>query len=259
MISLTFLASSAVIIVTPGPDAALVAHFVATYHRRREALAAAAGMITAGVGHATLAVTGIVLVLASRPALFTALRIVGAVVLFGWGLQSLRPLIHTPQRGTAAHATHTTSTTLSTTATTATTATKKPTPTPTPTPTSTPERTPPPTLMGEPQDPLDRHWAAWSYLRGLLSTLTNPKVGLFFLTFFPQFAIDHGGTGHTTATGGLALLGAVYLCMCTVWLVTWTELLYRLGQALSGGRFWWFLRLGMALVLLGFGVRLLAS
>jgi threonine/homoserine/homoserine lactone efflux protein len=84
MISGVFLLSSLVVIMTPGPDAALITRTVLRYGRG-PALAAAAGMITAGAGHAGLSVFGVVLVLRTEPGLFTAVRWFGAATLLLWG------------------------------------------------------------------------------------------------------------------------------------------------------------------------------
>ncbi|UQA97267.1 LysE family translocator [Streptomyces halobius] len=90
MISGFFLGSSLLVITTPGPDAALVTQLVLRTGRRTPALAAAVGMLTAGALHATLAISGVSLVLAGRPELFTAVRWCGAAVMLLWGIRALR-------------------------------------------------------------------------------------------------------------------------------------------------------------------------
>ncbi|MEU4847859.1 LysE family translocator [Streptomyces gilvosporeus] len=90
MISGWFLGSSLLVITTPGPDAALVTQLVLRTGRRAPAYAAAAGMLTAGAAHATLAISGVSLVLAGRPGLFTAVRWGGAALMLLWGLRALR-------------------------------------------------------------------------------------------------------------------------------------------------------------------------
>lgn len=94
MISGVFLASSLLVVLAPGPDAAMISQIMLRFGRRGPGLAAAGGMITAGVGHALLSVAGVSL-LDRAPILFTALRIAGAATLLVWGLwslwESLRP------------------------------------------------------------------------------------------------------------------------------------------------------------------------
>ncbi|MFG2139890.1 LysE family translocator [Streptomyces sp. NPDC048650] len=96
MISGWFLGSALLVILTPGPDAALVTQLVLRTGRRAPALAAAAGMLTAGAAHATLAISGVSLVLAGRPELFTAVRWCGAAVMLLWGLRALRSALRRP-------------------------------------------------------------------------------------------------------------------------------------------------------------------
>lgn len=95
MISAYFLVSSLFVIVTPGQDAAIISQTVLRSARRRPALAAAAGMITGGVGHVCLAITGVSLLLLTNPGLFLAVQITGATVLLVWAAwtmwESFRP------------------------------------------------------------------------------------------------------------------------------------------------------------------------
>jgi threonine/homoserine/homoserine lactone efflux protein len=51
------------------------------------------------------------------------------------------------------------------------------------------------------------------YLRGFLMNVINPKVGLFFLSFLPQFA----GLGKEGAVGRLFLLGGVFMLQAFFW------------------------------------------
>ena len=85
---LAFLAVSAVIIVVPGVDFALVTQQVLV-HGRRAGLVAAAGIVSGSGLQAVAATAGLSAVLAaSRPA-FAALRIAGAVYLVWLGGQAL--------------------------------------------------------------------------------------------------------------------------------------------------------------------------
>lgn len=51
------------------------------------------------------------------------------------------------------------------------------------------------------------------FMQALLTNLMNPKVILFFISFFPQFVAPD--TTHKTAT--LLLLGAIFVVMSTGW------------------------------------------
>ena len=90
MVSAAFLVSSLLVIVIPGPDLALITQLVVVRGRLRPAVAAAAGMVTAGAVHAGLGALGLAVLLATRPALFTAVRWAGAVVLLGMAALALR-------------------------------------------------------------------------------------------------------------------------------------------------------------------------
>jgi threonine/homoserine/homoserine lactone efflux protein len=96
MISVTFLLSSLVVIMTPGPDLALITHLVLTRGRLRPALAAAVGMITAGALQVTIGALGLALLPAAKPMLFAALRWVAAVVLLGMAAAALRSALRPP-------------------------------------------------------------------------------------------------------------------------------------------------------------------
>ncbi len=192
MISGLFLASSLAVIMTPGPDAALVTQLVLRFARRGPALVAAIGMLTAGALHAGLSASGVSLLLRAHSALFTAVRWLGAAVLFGWGVWTLRgwfllgrsrsrPPGHSPDQ-----------------------------------PQDQPTDQPP----GEPPVGAGR-----AYLLGLLSTGSNPKVGLFLLAFLPQFVPAGAAPGPA-----MVLLAAVYLAVAAGWLLVLTELVYQLRR-----------------------------
>jgi RhtB (resistance to homoserine/threonine) family protein len=69
------------------------------------------------------------------------------------------------------------------------------------------------------------------FMQGFLTNVLNPKVVLFFVSFFPQFVDPHAG--HQALA--FLLLGAVMVLMSTVWntLVAWLAgtLTRRVGQA----------------------------
>lgn len=75
--------------MAPGPDMALITQLVLTYGRLRPAVAAAAGMITAGVGQVMVGMAGLAALLAVNPTLFTAFRLAGSGVLLFWAVRAL--------------------------------------------------------------------------------------------------------------------------------------------------------------------------
>jgi threonine/homoserine/homoserine lactone efflux protein len=101
MITLTFLVSSLVVIMTPGPDLALITQLVLT-RGRPPAMAAAAGMITAGALQVTIGALGLAVLLATEPALFTAFRWAGVVTLLGMAVLALRAALRRSEPGARA-------------------------------------------------------------------------------------------------------------------------------------------------------------
>jgi threonine/homoserine/homoserine lactone efflux protein len=89
IITPAFLASSAVVIMAPGADLALITRQVVR-HGRRPALTAAAGMITAGALQGAAGFAGMALLLRDSPSLFAAFRLLGAVTLAVFGVLAIR-------------------------------------------------------------------------------------------------------------------------------------------------------------------------
>jgi threonine/homoserine/homoserine lactone efflux protein len=179
-----FLATSLLVIVSPGPDAVLAVHLVLRSGRRAPAFAGAAGMVTAGAGHALLALTGVSVVMRGNPAVWTAMRWTGAAVLLVWGVRALAAACR-PAGGQDA---------------------------------AGPEG---------PHGSEGRFSLRRSYGLGLLSTGSNPKVGVFLLAYLPQFAGRHDPAQRT-----VALLAAVYLALAAAWLtvlIVSTDLLRTRG------------------------------
>jgi threonine/homoserine/homoserine lactone efflux protein len=85
-----FVASSLVVIMTPGPDLALMTRLVLNRPTLAAPTAAAVGMISAGAGQAALGALGLAALLHARHGLFTGFRLAGAGVLLGWAVLALR-------------------------------------------------------------------------------------------------------------------------------------------------------------------------
>src|SRR5438094_7416219 len=83
-----FAGAAAAVIVTPGPDFALVVRQVSR-GGRRAGYACVAGVLTGGCASATASVLGGATLFAARPGLFTALQWCGAALLGYLGLRSL--------------------------------------------------------------------------------------------------------------------------------------------------------------------------
>jgi threonine/homoserine/homoserine lactone efflux protein len=90
-----YLLACLILVVTPGPDMAFVLGQTLAGGARR-GWAATAG-VYAGVGiHILLAALGVAALVAANPALFTALRIAGALYLLWLGLQGIRAALRSP-------------------------------------------------------------------------------------------------------------------------------------------------------------------
>lgn len=143
-----FFLSSLVVILAPGPDAALVSGYV-LQQGRRPARAAAAGILTGGVVHGSLTVLGLSAVFAS-PGASAALRMAGAIALCLLGARTYWRAASTNTSGIMS---------------------PEPAHEPSCPPTSRENRS---------------MWAA--YASGLACNLLNPKVLVFLVAFLPQFA-----------------------------------------------------------------------
>lgn len=177
---LAFIAAACVLIVTPGPDTALVLRTAAVEGPRRGTYTTA-GICTGLLVWGLAAALGISVVLAASHAAYTALRVIGAAWLVWLGVTIFfRRRLRTPiVDGTAERAD---------------------------------------AAIGPANVQIvvsggggggDRAW----FWRGLLSNVTNPKVGVFFITFLPQFV-----PAGAAVAPWIVLLVAVHVALSVMWL-----------------------------------------
>jgi threonine/homoserine/homoserine lactone efflux protein len=69
----------------------------------------------------------------------------------------------------------------------------------------------------------------WSYRRGIIMNITNPKVTLFFLAFLPQFIVEEAGQ----VTGQILFLGALFIVATILVFGTMALLAGRVSDFLS--------------------------
>ena len=93
-----------------------------------------------------------------------------------------------------------------------------------------------------------------AFLRGFISTGTNPKVGLFLVAFLPQFV----PAGSATAPA-LAVMAVVFLGIGLLWLVTWTNAVHRLSRFMLAPHVRRSADALVSVVFMAFAVRLLFS
>ena len=89
-----------------------------------------------------------------------------------------------------------------------------------------------------------------AYSQGLVSSLLNPKLGVFFLTLLPQFIAP----GEPSAARALQL-AVVFDLIGIAWLLTYSALLAALGDALGRGTPQRVIRVVSGTVLVALGVR----
>ncbi len=185
---------AALLTVTPGAATALVVRSAATGGQRR-ALATTVGNSVGVLAWGCFAALGIAAVVATSAEAFTAVKLVGAVVLVVLGLQSLR---------------------------------------------------------GHRADPARPAPARGAPLRdGLVTSLANPKLAVFFVALFPQFVPD----GAPVLPSAL-LMAAMVVSFDLVWYSALAYLVARARRAFVEGP--WLARAERftGAVLVGLGVRL---
>lgn len=217
---LTFIAAGIVLIVTPGPDTALVLRTAAVDGPRRGAYTSV-GICTGLLLWGLAAALGIGAVLTASHTAYTALRAVGAAWLV-WlgctiffrrprgtgsgGQEAAAPAADEPADAGA----------LSLTA----------------------------TVEGDP---------VW-FWRGLLSNVTNPKVGVFFITFLPQFV-----PAGVAVAPFVALLVLIHVTLSVVWLGLLVAATQSVGRLLHRPAVARMLDRITGAVLIGAGLRLAAE
>jgi threonine/homoserine/homoserine lactone efflux protein len=103
-------------------------------------------------------------------------------------------------------------------------------------------------LMNSPVEGLGNKHA---FYRGFLSNMLNPKVGVFYVTFLPQF-IPHGAS----VAGFSLLLASIHVLITSLWFSLLIALTVPLGHFLSQPRVVRNLDRLTGCVFVGFGVKL---
>ncbi len=103
----------------------------------------------------------------------------------------------------------------------------------------------------EPTSEARRQGVRATGLRGLLTNLLNPKVGVFYVSFLPQF-VPHG----VWVPGFLFLLACVHVLLTLLWFAVLVAATAPIGRWLRRGPVMRALDRGTGLILLAFGARL---
>ena len=90
-----------------------------------------------------------------------------------------------------------------------------------------------------------------SYLQGFLTTITNPKVAVFFLTFLPQFV--QPGENHFIQ---LFSMGMIYAILTVFWFLIYVYLIHFFISFMKKQSVQNVIQGASGIVLLGFGIKL---
>lgn len=178
---LAFAGLCLVLALTPGPDTFLVLRY--SMGRARDGFAAAAGCAVGSLVWAALVAVGLATLLEQSAELFRVVKIVGGLYLIYLGVSAFLATRRSARAATTEPGVDATAE----------------------------------SAAGEGTPAVRRRGSAPSLLAGLLSTLLNPKVGLFFLAVVPQFVSAHAGFGETMLLGAVdAVIGGLYLVVITL-------------------------------------------
>jgi threonine/homoserine/homoserine lactone efflux protein len=212
---LAFIAAGSILIVTPGPDTALVLRTAAVEGPRRgtyTSIGICSGLLAWGFA----AALGISAVLAASHTAYAVLRAIGAGWLVWLGITIFSRRSHHSRPGesrggvtadgpASAHGSAT----------------------------------------------IDRRRDRAWFWRGLLSNVTNPKVGVFFITFLPQF-VPRG----VAVAPFVALLVLIHVALSVIWLGLLIAAAQSIGRLLRRGAVARTLDRLTGAVLIGAGLRL---
>jgi threonine/homoserine/homoserine lactone efflux protein len=176
---LAFAGLCVVLALTPGPDTFLVLRY--GMGRARDGFAASAGCAAGSLVWAALVAVGLATLLEQSAELFRIVKVIGGLYLIYLGVSAF---LATRRSARAAEGDGDGDAAAADTTATAVVA---------------------------------RHRTTTSFLAGLLSSVLNPKVGLFFLAVVPQFVSAHAGFGETMLLGAVdAVVGGLYLVAVTL-------------------------------------------
>lgn len=89
------------------------------------------------------------------------------------------------------------------------------------------------------------------FRQGFLSAISNPKLGVFFVTFLPQFVLP-----GQAVLPRLLILGVTFAVIGWLWMNVYGLFVTRLRQVITAPRVRQWMQRATGVVLLGFGARL---
>lgn len=106
--------------------------------------------------------------------------------------------------------------------------------------------------LGRPMDSAPtRPLVGRGFRAGIMTDLLNPKVGVFFITFFPAFIPRHAPVAAVTLG-----LGLIFVAETALYFAVMLSFMQRLTASLDSERFRRRLNRATGVVLIGFGLRL---
>jgi len=203
--ALTFLMMISLMVMSPGPNGALLLKNVPAYGKKH-GYASIVGIVVAFYLHGSLSVFGLSAILVSSANLFYAVKIAGALYLAYLGIKALRSALNQP--GVS----------------------------------------PQPTEAGPSQS---SQRLSISFLEGLLTSLLNPKVSIFYLAAFPQF-VDF----QSNAALSSYLLVTIHAVFAAFWFSIMVILLGKSAAIAKSPRFHAILQSATGTLLLWFSYRI---
>jgi threonine/homoserine/homoserine lactone efflux protein len=209
-----FLLLTVLIVLAPGPDTAIVTKN-ALQHGRASAIRTSFGVVTGLLCWTLASAVGVAALLRASTRVFDLVRLAGAAYLVFLGIQAIADSFRRRHSNE-------------------------------------------PTAIAASDDDDDDDDAAAAdrpappaFRQGLLSNLLNPKIGVFFTSFLPQFVAPGAPAFWVTF-----LLGSMFAAIGLAWLLTYTVVATRLAAVLrrSAVRRW--VERVTGVVLIAFGVRL---
>ena len=219
---LLFLPMAAILVILPGPDFALIAK-ISLLNGHPHGQAAACGVALGICVHTTAAMLGISAIIAQSMLWFSILKYAGAAYLIWLGIQALRnngavsaAVVKTaPREGT-------------------------------------PAQEPSANPVAEPRLSARQWWSV--FCQGFLTNALNPKAGIIFLTFLPQFTDPHAPLAPQFLE-----LGGIMSALCLLWYVPLAYMLGRVRHVFENSRFQLWLQRFTGFVFIAFGLKLAAA
>lgn len=89
------------------------------------------------------------------------------------------------------------------------------------------------------------------FKQGFFTDLLNPKVAVFFLSFFPQFVEPGSGT-----FGPFLTMGITFTLLSAIWLLLYVSFVHQISALMKKPKAKYFIEGMTGMIIIGFGVKL---